>query len=133
MSLNSNFFKQEEFKCKCGTCTPLFIPEQPDNSVEMPKPRWVPYSLLKRLDILRSTVGEPLHVTSGYRCPKYNARVNGAKNSYHMKGLAADLLYPKKMSKDKFKDYCKKIFHDGGVGTYNTFVHVDVRGKKARW
>ena len=26
-----------------------------------------------------------------------------------------------------------KEFRDGGIGIYTNFVHVDVRGRKARW
>ena len=43
------------------------------------------------LDPLREAWGAPIIVTSGYRCPVLNARVGGAKNSYHLQGMAADI------------------------------------------
>ena len=43
------------------------------------------------LDPLRQAWGGPILVSSGYRCPKLNALVGGAKNSQHMTGCAADL------------------------------------------
>lgn len=43
------------------------------------------------LDPLREMYGKPITVNSGYRCPKLNATVGGAKNSQHMKGEAADI------------------------------------------
>lgn len=51
---------------------------------------------LKRLcaDVLqqaRDDFGKPMHINSGYRCEKLNAKVGGKKNSYHLKGMAADV------------------------------------------
>ncbi len=43
------------------------------------------------LDPLREAWGAPIIVTSGYRCPKLNATVGGAKSSQHLKGEAADI------------------------------------------
>jgi len=43
------------------------------------------------LDPLRARYGHPIYVSSGYRCPKLNNAVNGALNSQHMRGEAADI------------------------------------------
>ena len=43
------------------------------------------------LDPLRERYGHPIYVSSGYRCPKLNNAVNGAINSQHMRGEAADI------------------------------------------
>lgn len=43
------------------------------------------------LQPLRDCWGEPLHINSGYRCPRLNALVNGAPTSQHVKGEAADV------------------------------------------
>ena len=43
------------------------------------------------LQPLRDTWGDKLKVNSGYRSLLLNAHVRGAKNSYHLRGLAADL------------------------------------------
>lgn len=43
------------------------------------------------LDPLRHAWGAPIIVTSGYRCPKLNKKVGGAKNSQHTLGQAADI------------------------------------------
>lgn len=37
----------------------------------------------------------PLLVTSGYRCPRLNEMVGGARNSQHMEGYAADIQVPR--------------------------------------
>ena len=43
------------------------------------------------LDPLREWYGKPIPVTSGYRCPELNKAVGGVANSYHLKGMAADI------------------------------------------
>lgn len=45
----------------------------------------------KVLDPLRMDMGYPIQVNSGYRSPALNKVINGAKNSQHMKGMAADI------------------------------------------
>lgn len=44
------------------------------------------------LDPLREEWGAPIIVSSGYRCPKLNAAVGGARQSQHLYGQAADIL-----------------------------------------
>ena len=51
---------------------------------------------LKRLAVevlqpIRDAWGQPIVVTSGYRCPRLNAAVGGVKNSQHVLGQAADI------------------------------------------
>lgn len=48
--------------------------------------------LAEGLERVRGVIDCPIHVTSGYRSPKVNAGVGGAKTSAHMRGLAADIL-----------------------------------------
>ena len=43
------------------------------------------------LDPLRKAWGAPIIVTSGYRCPRLNAAVGGARRSQHTLGQAADI------------------------------------------
>lgn len=42
------------------------------------------------LDPVRDRVGDPITITSGYRCPQVNRLVGGVDNSQHMSGCAAD-------------------------------------------
>lgn len=46
------------------------------------------------LERIRSTVGRPVVVTSGYRCPQLNRAVGGVTSSDHTTGQAADILAP---------------------------------------
>ena len=46
------------------------------------------------LDPIREAWGEPIVVSSGYRCKELNTLVGGVKNSHHMLGCAADITAP---------------------------------------
>lgn len=52
------------------------------------------------LDPLREKYGRPIHVSSGYRCPRLNRAVGGSATSQHVKGEAADIYVtrPKEMA-----------------------------------
>lgn len=92
--------------------------------------------LVNILEEIRTRAGDhPLHITSGYRPPAYNRKVGGVSNSTHIDGLAAD-IYSDYMGVDELYDICDRVIGDrGGVGYYPTqgFIHVDLRGYRARW
>ena len=44
------------------------------------------------LDPIREAWGEPIVVSSGYRCKELNALVGGAQHSHHLLGCAADII-----------------------------------------
>ncbi len=92
--------------------------------------------LIAALQKLRDLAGAPITVISGYRCPKHNAAVGGAKRSQHMLGKAADIVI-KGLTPFETYRLAEKVeaFSNGGMGLYpgHGFVHVDVRGHKARW
>lgn len=47
--------------------------------------------ITRMLNPIRQIYGEPIIVSSGYRCPELNRAVGGVTNSQHLKGEAADL------------------------------------------
>lgn len=123
MKLTKNFSKSE-FECKCGC-------EMPNNIFKNIK------ELAKHLQSLRDKFGKPIKINSAYRCEKHNSIIGGSKNSQHKKGLAADIVVKDKKPLDvyNFIDNIQKMdmFIKGGLGKYNTFTHVDIRGYLARW
>lgn len=113
-------FKRSEFACKCDKHCNGY-PVEPDEQ------------LVKLLDDIREHFGVPVTINSGIRCKAHNAAVGGASASQHMKGTAADIVVngidPKAVAA-----YAETLLpNTGGIGIYNTFVHVDVRKTKARW
>jgi zinc D-Ala-D-Ala carboxypeptidase len=83
--------------------------------------------LRAQLNAMRKDYGKPIQITSGYRSQEYNKKVRGAPNSFHTKGLAADILLPhdpadrEQLLRSSFK------FHWNGRGFYKTFIHLDMR------
>lgn len=45
----------------------------------------------EQLQLIRNTYKQPMFITSGFRSEALNTAINGAKNSYHKKGLAVDI------------------------------------------
>ena len=46
------------------------------------------------LERIRTLLGKPLHINSGYRSPEVNAAVGSKPTSQHCKGEAADFICP---------------------------------------
>lgn len=121
MDTNANekvgqYFKVKEFACRDGSQV-VFIDDY----------------LCTILDILRNKLGKPIIVTSGYRTPWWNAKCSGAKYSYHMRGMAADIRVDGMKAKELAKKLDEIVPNGCGIIVYNTWVHFDVRdGKKYR-
>ncbi len=117
-------FHIDEFKCHDGTVVPK---EFFENVLE----------LAENLQVLRTKLGKPIHVVSGYRTPDYNKKIGGAKKSQHMSAKAADIkvkgIGPKRLSERVKALIAEGSMKKGGVGIYPTFTHYDVRGTNARW
>ena len=58
------------------------------------------------LEPLRVAWGSPITVTSGYRGPKLNTSIGGAKKSAHLQGYAADIV-PQNGEIKRFKRYVR--------------------------
>lgn len=110
-------FKVREFACSDGS-DPVFI-SQP---------------LAELLENIRVHFGAAVHIHSGYRTVSFNASLPGSsKKSQHCNGLAADIKVEGHTPKEVYDYVCGLLGDHGGVGIYNTFVHVDVRADKSRF
>ena len=114
------YFDTKEFESKDGAKSPY------GDTVVKPE-------LVHLLNRIRERFGKPIIINSAYRSPEHNKAVGGVANSYHVQGLAADIRPEKQEDLDDLQDLCLELVSDGGVGLYPTFVHVDARGRKARW
>lgn len=82
--------------------------------------------LVRKVQELRTLVGQPLLITSAYRTPEHNEAVGGADYSYHLEGRAVDIRIPNGYSVDEFADLGKQVGFRG-IGRYKNFCHFDVR------
>ncbi len=89
----------------------------------------VSQELLEVLEEIRIHFNKPVIVNSGYRTPFWNFQIGGARNSYHCKGMAADIRIKGVSPKEIAKFASKYMENHGGVICYTNFVHVDVREK----
>ncbi len=94
----------------------------------------------QNLEVIRSYFGgKPIKINSGYRSPSHNASpsVKGKPNSQHLYGRAADIkisgVTPLELYTGILYLIAEGKISQGGLGLYNTFVHYDIRGHRARW
>lgn len=117
----SENFRASEFACHCGCGFGM-------------RPGDVDPRLVVGLQTIRRWLGVPLIVSSGCRCPARNKLVGGSPTSQHLEGKAADI---KGVPIEELVHCAEQIpvFKNGGIGRYpkKHFVHLDVRGEKARW
>ena len=113
----------DEFECKCGCIMPEFVKKNVQE-------------LAENLQVIRNIYGK-INLTNAYRCKDHNTDVGGSANSQHLKGKAADIkssdINPEDMAAIVDDLMKSENFKLGGVGIYNTFTHVDIRGTRARW
>lgn len=62
------------------------------------------YYLAFYLDSVRSRLGEPIVITSGYRSPTLNKAVGGVNNSKHLLGIAVDIRVLHNANYEKITD-----------------------------
>ena len=111
MQISKNF-KVKEFRCKDGSDTILIDVDFVRNYLQK----------------IRDHFGVPVTINSAYRTSAYNTKVGGAKNSYHVKGQAFDIVV-KGHTPNEVAKYAQALGIKGII-QYNTFVHVDSRTTK---
>ena len=112
----SEHFNSWEFECPCDRCTVQVID----------------MDLIEHLEKLRAHFNQPINIDSGYRCPHHNTDVGGALHSQHVRGKAADVKITNVSPSTVWKYVTDTKMFDG-IGRYQTFNHLDVRGYLARW
>lgn len=111
----TSHFKVKEFACKDGTPI-VFVDEY----------------LAVILDIARGKIGKPITITSGYRTVSHNAKVGGAKYSYHTRGMAADIRANGIKPKELAEVLNSIVPNSCGIIVYDNWVHFDTRNTKYR-
>lgn len=116
--LSANF-NSTEFDCQGkGCCSETLIDDE----------------LVTMLQKIRDHFGKPISVCpahSGYRCAKHNKEVGGASQSYHTKGMAADISV-QGIKHEEVAKYAESIGVKG-IGLYDWGCHLDTRTSKSFW
>ncbi|MBN1224571.1 MAG: DUF882 domain-containing protein [Candidatus Aminicenantes bacterium] len=151
----SPHFKLKQFLCKQKSSYPKFV--------VMKEKLLLKLELILDMVNQSGFQAATFHIMSGYRTPYYNHAIGNVKNSRHIYGEAADIFIdeqPKDTWMDDLNRDGKIDIRDaevlfrivdnmygrpwyaafiGGLGRYRKttahgpFVHVDVRGFRARW
>ena len=91
------------------------------------------YRHVSLLERMRQEIDSPIIVTSGYRCKSHNAMVGGSPRSWHLL-FATDIK-----SEDDNQDKLETMYEIavtlgfGGIGRYETHLHLDLRPEEVRW
>ena len=112
----SDHFSTDEFDCHCkrSSCIVTYIDDD----------------LINELEHLRDRLEDKcITIVSGYRCAAHNLEVKGKPGSMHLIGKAADIEV-EDVDPDNVARACE-VFD--GLGRYDDFTHVDVRGYCSRW
>lgn len=119
----SDHFSTRELTCRCS------FPDCYDQRISK--------DLISRLEKVRTELGQPMVVTSAYRCSEHQAylRASGvnsvvAKKSTHETGDAVDVV-PKDKKMEGFETICGK--HFDSIGLASNFLHLDTRIGHRRW
>jgi len=119
----SPHFSTREMTCRCK------FPECKEQRISK--------DLIERIEKIREEIGNPLIITSAYRCAAHQnyLRASGAntivaKKSTHEAGDAVDAA-PKSGEWDTFQSVCEK--HFTSIGVSNSFLHLDTRPGVRRW
>lgn len=123
MKLTPNF-SLDEFKSKDGASFPAEVVQNLG-------------ILAEQLQALRDEIKKPITVLSGYRSPAHNLKIGGAKESFHVKGMASDLQVAG-MTPSQLAEVIEKLIKEGkmkqgGLGIYPSWIHYDFRNKRIRW
>jgi uncharacterized protein YcbK (DUF882 family) len=112
----SEHFKRSEFACKCGCGFDT-----------------VDYELLVVLEDVREWANNIVHINSGCRCEQCNAYIGGSSGSQHMEPRAGDIVVRGRTPREVYEYLDERYPNKYGIGSYETFTHIDTRVNKARW
>ena len=111
MISNIQYFSNEEIMCPCCGLNNI-------NSFS-----------IKKLDLLRATVGYPLKINSACRCEKHNSLVGGSSSSSHIcTVLKPSFAFDVAINNDSERFMIVRTaislgFHR--IGIYKNFIHLD--------
>lgn len=113
----TDHFRVREFECEDGS-DPIFVSP----------------ALVELLEKGRAILGAAIHINSGYRTVSHNASIpDSSPKSQHCYGYAVDIWVDGHTPEEVYAVFDALMPDTGGLGIYDTIVHVDVRPIKSRW
>jgi len=117
----SEYILESEYRCShCDGLPPDF----------KPKDLLIVYHILfDRFDTIRREWGKPISISSGYRCPVWNAMVSNVMYGVHPFGLALDLDFKNAKEVDDAYKLINDIYPELRMGIHKTdgsFIHIDI-------
>ena len=106
--METNYFKPEEFKCKCCGVQKMNT------------------DFIRKLNEARGKAHVPFKITSGYRCEKHNTAVGSKEDSAHRKGLGVDIA----CRNSTLRLLIIRALMETGftrIGVAKDFIHVDMK------
>ncbi len=89
--------------------------------------------LCKTLEAVRDLVGQPILITSGYRCAELNRRIGGSPSSAHTRGMAADILAinmaPRQLAQ---RIMASDLLFDQLILEFDGWVHLGLAAQQQR-
>jgi len=120
----SKNISRSEIACKCG-CGTDTIDAETVKAVQDTCNHFAEVLGVKRVHLI---------ITSGTRCKEYNSKVGGSNRSQHIQGRAIDFVIVGVKPSDVYDYLHRKYAGRYGVGSYETFTHLDTKtGKARRW
>ncbi len=109
-ALSEKYFKDEEFRCKCGKCD-LGIAE-------------IKYKALSKLALARDIAGTPFHIINSIRCTNYNKAMGGRLDSPYLDGYAFSI---QALDDEKRWRIVRSAIASGfsRIGIYPSYIHLD--------
>ncbi len=120
--------------CVCAVVTSApFAEARAPSGVGVHGAKGLNFRLTKLLIRISGHFGRPVVVSSGCRSGHGNRRAGGAKRSFHLRCMAADVKVVG-ISEARVLRFARNLPGRGGVGTYcrNSVVHIDV-GPRREW
>lgn len=111
----SNNFKVREFACA----------DRSDKIIISKK-------LVRMLQRVRDFYGAGVTIVTGYHSDSYAATSESDHDEYHRQGVAADFKVSG-YEPAAIADFLEFICTTCGIGVYDNFVHLDIRGTKKLW
>lgn len=87
-------------------------------------------AFIETLQFVREQYGQPIKITSGYRCESHNAAIGGVDTSAHRYGLAVDIACDNSAIRGRLLPVLCQHFNRIGIG--DGFIHVDVDPDKPK-